>query len=153
MERKAHVLKLQLVCLQNQQNTMHPCRSNSYSLSQQDGIPQLKKQRSEVSREARPAHRMFWCIVYMCCLSSLFLLSPPLQERKNPFLQAPTSTGLGQQLPQWQRGQEEFSEPQRPFKFFLKTWGWSRKVLWRQNMHFLLGWSGVILITLLQFSR
>lgn len=60
--------------------------------------------------------------VYMCCLSSLFLLSPPLQERKTPSLQVPTPEGPGQQLPQRQREQEELSEPQRPFKLFLRTW-------------------------------
>ena len=44
-------------------------------------------------------------------LSSLFLLSPPLQERKTPFLQALTPAGPGQQPPQRQRGQEELQVP------------------------------------------
>lgn len=71
-------------------------------------------------------------------LSSLFLLSPPLQERKIPSLQAPTPAGPSQQLPQRQRGQEELSEPQRPFNPFLKTRSPGRSYGDR-SVHFLLG--------------
>lgn len=71
-------------------------------------------------------------------LSSLFLLSPPLQERKTPFLQALTPAGPGQQPPQRQRGQEELSEPQRPFKLFLRMWNPGRSC-GGKSMHFLLG--------------
>lgn len=86
----------------------------------------------------RHTHRWFQCSVYMCCLSSLFLLSPPLQERKTPFLQALTPAGPGQQPPQRQRGQEELSEPQRPFKLFLRMWNPGRSC-GGKSMHFLLG--------------
>ena len=86
----------------------------------------------------RHAHKWLQYSVYMCCLSSLFLLSPPLQERKTPSLQAPTPAGPSQQSPQQQRGQEELSEPQGPFKLFLKTWSPGRSCGGR-SMHFLLG--------------
>lgn len=71
-------------------------------------------------------------------LSLFSLLSPPLQERKTPSLQAPTPAGPGQQLPQQQRKQEEFSDPQRPFKLFLRMQSLGRSCGGR-GMHFLVG--------------
>lgn len=55
--------------------------------------------------------------VCICAVSLSVIYS--LQERKTPSLQVPTPAGPSQQLPQLQRGQEELSEPQRPFKLFL----------------------------------
>lgn len=75
--------------------------------------------------------------VYVLPFFSLSVISP-LQERKTPSLQVPTPAGLGQQLPQRQRGQEELSEPQRPFKLFLGARSLVRSCGGR-SVHFLLG--------------
>lgn len=69
-------------------------------------------------------------------LSSLSVVSR-LQERKPPSLQAPVSAGLSQQCPQQQRGQEELTEPQRPFNPLLKTW--HLEALWGQENEFPVG--------------
>ncbi|XP_072628300.1 cytosolic carboxypeptidase 6 isoform X10 [Canis lupus baileyi] len=59
-------------------------------------------------------------------------------ERKAPSLQVPIPAGPSQQPPQRQRGQEELSEPQRPFKLFLRTWSPGRSC-GGTSMHFPLG--------------
>ncbi|XP_077701132.1 cytosolic carboxypeptidase 6 isoform X4 [Canis aureus] len=59
-------------------------------------------------------------------------------EREAPSLQVPIPAGPSQQPPQRQRGQEELSEPQRPFKLFLRTWSPGRSC-GGTSMHFPLG--------------
>lgn len=69
-------------------------------------------------------------------LSSLSVVSL-LQERKPPSLQAPVPAGLSQPCPLQQRGQEELTEPQRPFNPLLKTW--HLEALWGQENEFPVG--------------